>query len=137
MLTVAAVVIINRGASPPRRTAQQSNEKGALATTPTGSTIAGASHHVVPGSGDLLAEPAVAAYLVATTDEDVTAAVYDDVTGYTSVFRPGTPEVTGSSMKMDILATLLAQDQSDRKSLTPSQQGLSESMIEDSDNNGA
>jgi hypothetical protein len=137
LLTVAGVAIADRGANPPRRPDHHSSGNRASAGSSTGSTVAAAAHRVVPGSGDLFADPSIAAYLVATTNEDVTAAVYDDVTGSTSVYRPGTPEVTASIMKMDILATLLAQDQATGQSLTAAQQGLSESTIEDSDNDDA
>jgi hypothetical protein len=136
LLTVAGVAIVHRGAAP-RRPDHQSNENRASVGSTTGSTAAAAAHRVVPESDDLFTEPAIAADLVATTNEDVTAAVYDDVTGYTSVYRPGTPEVTASIMKMDILSTLLAQDQATGQSLAPAQQDLSESMIEDSDNDDA
>jgi hypothetical protein len=75
----------------------------------------------------------VAAYLAADGAEDVTAAVYDDVTGRTSLYRPGTAEKTASIMKVDILATLLAQDQADGQSLTAADQALPQSMIQESD----
>ena len=55
----------------------------------------------------------------------------------TSVYRPATPEVTASSMKVDILTTLLAQDQADGRPLTPARQAACTSMIEDSDNDTA
>ncbi len=41
--------------------------------------------------------------------DNLTAAVYDNVTGTTSLYRPGVAEDTASIMKVDILATLLAQ----------------------------
>jgi hypothetical protein len=40
-------------------------------------------------------------------------------------------------MKVDILATLLAQDQAGGQALTPADQGLSQDMIEESDNDDA
>ena len=67
----------------------------------------------------------------------MTAAVYDDVTGRTSLYRPGTAEDTASIMKVDILATLLAQDQAAGQALTPADQALAQSMIEESDNDDA
>jgi beta-lactamase class A len=100
------------------------------------STVAAAVHQVLPGDSDLFSEPAVAAYLAGTTG-NVTAALYDDVTGETSLYRPGVAEPTASIMKVDILATLLAQDQAEGRSLTPADQELSEDMIEMSDNDDA
>jgi beta-lactamase class A len=131
------VAIANRGNTLPRRSAQHSNGKRASKGVSTAPAAAPAAHDVVPGSSDLFAQPAVAAYLTTNTPEDITAAVYDDVTGVTSVYRPATQEVTASSMKVDILTTLLAQGQTDGQSLTSAQQGTSVSMIEDSDNDAA
>jgi beta-lactamase class A len=137
LVTAGAVAILGRGAPPARRSNHQANGRAAAGTTSTRSTVAAASHHVAPGSSDLFAEPSVAAYMTATIPEDVTAAVYDDVTGVTSVYRPATPEITGSSIKVDILTTLLAQDQATGQSLAPAQQALSQAMIEQSDNDDA
>jgi beta-lactamase class A len=138
-MTAGAVVVLGGGSPSPVRRADQpaAPRRGAAGTTSTRSTAAAASHHVTPGSADLFTAPPVAAYMTATMPEDVTAAVYDDVTGFTSVYRPATPEITGSSMKVDILAALLAQNQASGQSLTPAQQALSQSMIEESDNDDA
>jgi hypothetical protein len=103
----------------------------------TGSTVITASKHLTLGAGDLFTDPSVAAYLAAAGAEDVTAAVYDDVSGRTSLYRPGTAEETASIMKVDILATLLAQDQADRQSLTAADQALVQSMIVESDDDDA
>jgi hypothetical protein len=142
VVTVGAAAIVGRSPGPVRRSDQHPNGKAAAGTrgvagTSTPSTAAAAAHHVGPGSSDLFDQPSVAAYMTATIPEDVTAAVYDDVTGVTSVYRPATPEVTASSVKVDILSTLLAQDQATGQSLTPAQQTLSQAMIEDSDNDAA
>ena len=88
------------------------------------------------GTGDVFDAPGAAAYLAAAT-EDVTAAVYDDVTGVTSVYRPGVAQDTASIMKVDILATLLAQGQSTGQALTPGEQSIAVPMIEQSDNDDA
>jgi hypothetical protein len=142
LVTAGAVTILGRAPTPVRRPDQHANGKGAAGTTGAGSTstrstAATASHHVAPGLSDLFLDPSVAAYMTATIPEDVTAAVYDDVTGVTSVYRPATPEVTASSVKVDILTTLLAQDQATGQSLTSEQHALSQAMIEDSDNDDA
>jgi hypothetical protein len=91
------------------------------------------THHVAPGPKNLFALPSVAAYLSGVTD-NLTVAVYDDVTGQTSVYRPGIAEDTASIMKVDILATLLAEDQAHGEALTTAEDGLSQDMIEHSDN---
>ena len=95
------------------------------------------TRHATPGAGDLFTQPSVESYLVANSTEDVTAAVYDEVTGRTSLYRPDTAEVTASIMKVDILATLLAQSQTSGQALTPMEQTLSQRMIELSDNDDA
>ena len=61
-------------------------------------------------------------------------AVYDDGTGETSVYCPGVAEDAASIMKVDILSTLLAEDQAHGAALTTAQDGLSQDMIEHSDN---
>jgi hypothetical protein len=101
----------------------------------TTSTIAAASQRVTTGA-DLFAAPSVAAYLAGATG-DVTAAVYDDVTGQTSIYRPGVAEDTASIMKVDILATLLDEGQADDQPLSPGDQELAEDMIEQSNNDDA
>lgn len=135
VLSVAGVVILNRPASPIRR-ADRSTQGKSTATS-TSSTVVTVTHHATLGAGDLFAPPSVEAYLAANSTEDMTAAVYDDVTGRTSLYRPDTVEVTASIMKVDILATLLAQTQADGQALTPAEQTLSQSMIEHSDNDDA
>ena len=56
-----------------------------------------ATQRLTPGDGDLFTVPAVASYLAEGT-EDVTAAVYDDVTGLhihlPTGRRPGPPPVS-------------------------------------------
>jgi beta-lactamase class A len=91
---------------------------------------------VTAAAGDVFADPAVSAYLASTTG-DVTAAVYDGVTGQTALFRPGVAEDTASIMKVDILATLLDKSQSGGDALTATEQQLSQDMIEQSDNQDA
>jgi len=95
-----------------------------------------ATQHDSPGEGDIFDVPAVASYLAATP-QDVTAAVYDDDTGVTSVYRPGVAQDTASIVKVDILATLLAQGQADGQGLAPADEPIAKAMIEESDNNDA
>jgi hypothetical protein len=132
----AGAVVKLRTPDPASRASVQSPRKGGKKPTSTPSTITAASQHVGPGTGDLFDAPAVAACLAGTT-EDVTAAVYDDVTGVTSLYRPGIAQEPASIMKVDILATLLAQGQSQGQALTAAEQPLAVNMIEESDDNDA
>jgi Beta-lactamase enzyme family len=75
--------------------------------------------------------PAIASY-VATRADNVTAAVEDLTTGQFFQFRPGVVENTASTLKVDILATLLVQAQAAGRPLTPEEQSLAVPMIEDS-----
>jgi hypothetical protein len=75
--------------------------------------------------------PEIAAY-VATRSDNVTVAVANSLTGQVLEFRPGVVEHTASTLKVDILATLLTQAQAQGRSLTPAEQALAVPMIEDS-----
>jgi hypothetical protein len=74
---------------------------------------------------------AIAAY-AATRADNVTVAVEDLTTGQIYQFRPGVVENTASTVKVDILATLLAQAQAAGRPLTSEEQSLAVPMIEDS-----
>ena len=54
-----------------------------------------------------------------------------------SVYHPGVAEDTASIVKVDVLATLLAQAQAAGRFLTAGQQALAVPMIEQSDNDDA
>jgi hypothetical protein len=69
---------------------------------------------------------------VATRSDNVTVAVDDRLTGMIYQFRPGVVEHTASTLKVDILATLLTEAQAQGRSLTPEEQSLAVPMIEDS-----
>jgi beta-lactamase class A len=129
-----------RTATPAGRASAHASRRGARKTTSTtsstSSTIVAATQHDSPGEGDIFDVPAVASYLAATP-QDVTAAVYDDDTGVTSVYRPGVAQDTASIVKVDILATLLAQGQADGQGLAPADEPIAKAMIEESDNNDA
>ena len=73
----------------------------------------------------------IAAY-VATRADNVTVAVQDLTTNQIYQFRPGVTENTASTLKVDILATLLGQAQAAGRSLTPEEQSLAVPMIEES-----
>jgi beta-lactamase class A len=77
---------------------------------------------------------AAAAYL-AGRHGTVLAAVYDVRTGQTWQFGAGRAQPEASVVKLDILETLLARPQG--VALSPADQALARSMIEDSDNDAA
>ncbi len=75
--------------------------------------------------------PAIANYVASRTD-NVTVAVEDLSTGQILQFRPAVIENTASTLKVDILATLLTEAQSQDRAFTPAEQALAVPMIEDS-----
>ncbi|MGH9021050.1 MAG: serine hydrolase [Acidimicrobiales bacterium] len=85
---------------------------------------------------DPFTSPSVERYL-SSLAEVVTAGLYDPATHRTYLFHPGVKERTASIAKLDILATLLYQDQRSGATLSPSRQVLVARMIEDSDNHAA
>jgi hypothetical protein len=105
-------------------------------TTTTRAATTRAARKPAAGTSDLFTDPAVAGYL-AQQNDGLTAAVYDELTGYTSLYRPAVAEDTASIMKVDILATLLSEAQAQDHSLSPYEQELSEDMIEESDDDDA
>jgi len=108
----------------------------ASATPPGASAVglaAGAGGYWIAYGPDGATEmvPAIANY-VATRSDNVTVAVENLRTGQLLQFRPGVVEHTASTLKVDILATLLTQAQAAGRSLTPAEQALAVPMIEDS-----
>ena len=75
--------------------------------------------------------PAIAQYAAGRSD-NVTVAVEDLNSGVVLQFRPGLVENTASTLKVDILATLLVRAQSEGRTLSPAEQALAVPMIEDS-----
>jgi len=75
--------------------------------------------------------PAIASYVAGRAD-NVTVAVEDLTTGQIYQFRPGVVENTASTLKVDILSTLLVQAQAAGRSLTPEEQSLAVPMIQES-----
>jgi hypothetical protein len=67
----------------------------------------------------------------ASRADNITVGVYDIATGQTYAFRPDLVEYTASTVKVDILATLLNQTQA-HGPLSPYLQSLAVPMIEDS-----
>jgi hypothetical protein len=68
----------------------------------------------------------------ATRVDNVTVAVEDNLTGQIFEYRPGVVEHTASTLKVDILATLLSEAQAAGRGLTPAEQALAVPMIEES-----
>lgn len=98
---------------------------------------AATSTTVPPAPADVFDAAAVAGYLAGQQSSNVTAAVFDADTGAISLYRPGVVEEEASIMKVDILATLLAQSQSADEPLTSDQMALAQQMIEESNNDDA
>jgi beta-lactamase class A len=79
---------------------------------------------------------ALTAYAAERTDT-ITAAVEDLGTGQTFYFNPGVVQDEASVVKVDIMATLLAQQPDGTIPTEPSEQSLLTSMIDESDNDSA
>jgi hypothetical protein len=92
------------------------------------SSAAAPAMHQDPLSG------AAAAYVTGRSD-NLLAAVYDVRTGQSWRLGDGPAQAEASVVKLDILETLLARQ--DGAALSPPDQSLSQSMIEDSDNDAA
>jgi Beta-lactamase enzyme family len=75
--------------------------------------------------------PSIANFVAGRAD-NVTVAVEDLTSGQIYQFRPGLVENTASTLKVDILATLLTQAQAAGRSLTAEEQSLAVPMIEES-----
>jgi hypothetical protein len=132
LLSLLVYVLASSIAAPrvrARHEASHRSETGSGDAVPIDKTVS-------TGTEDLFDVPSIAAHLDGVSD-NLTAAVYDDVTGTTSLYHPGVAQDTASIMKVDILATLLAQGQAAHRPFTPDQEELSEDMIEESDDDDA
>lgn len=119
---------------------------GADSTTTTVSTTSTTTSTTMPSTTTTvpakvhLEDPfnvrAISRYLRSRSD-DITAALFDVRTGKTYLYRAGRPQITASMVKIDILATLLYQQQSKDDEMSKRDIKLSTSMIEDSDNKAA
>jgi hypothetical protein len=135
VLAVAGYVLASRSTTPGGRTPQEAAGHG-LEAHDAGSHTTAAGTPGSPATADLFDTRPIASYLSRSTS-DITAAVYDNVTGSTSLYRPGVAQDTASIMKVDILATLLTEAQAHDQPLTDEQQDLSQEMIEESDDDDA
>jgi Beta-lactamase enzyme family len=132
LLGIAGYVIASNVGGAPARSISAS--RGAKNRNKKPSTTA--AKDITPPVTDVFTVPAVAAYLAGSND-GLTAAVFDVDNGYTSVYRPGVAEDTASIVKVDILATLLAQTQAQGSTLSDDEQDTAQGMIEESDNDDA
>jgi hypothetical protein len=114
-------------AGPPSPLGSPVAARSARASSPDAATEAATDAHADPLSG--------AAAYVADRYGTVLAAVYDVKTGQTWQLGTGSAQDEASVVKLDVLETLLAQQ--DGGPLTSQDQALAQSMIEDSDNNAA
>jgi beta-lactamase class A len=135
ILSVGGYALASRTSAPSSGTRAEAAGHGLEAhDAKSGTNSAGQPGY--PADEDLFDDAAIASYLARTTS-DITAAVYDTVSGHTSLYRPGVAQDTASIMKVDILATLLTQAQAQDEALTDEQQYLSQEMIEESDDDDA
>jgi Beta-lactamase enzyme family len=151
-VTVAAVLVLflafsgHGGTHPPTAAGTAPVAAGAPGPVPAGSaqppSLTGTSS---PASGERsrAASPAkhadplsgAAASYAAGRSGTVLAAVYDVRTGQAWRLGDGPAQAEASVVKLDILETLLARE--DGTALSPADQSLSQSMMEDSDNDSA
>jgi hypothetical protein len=130
-VAVAAALVLflafrgHSGTHPP--VAEGAAAAGLGGTSPSGAA-AGSARDADPLSG-------TAAAYVASRSGSVLAAVYDIRTGQSWHLGDGPAQAEASVVKVDILETLLARQGG--TTLTPGDQSLSQSMIEDSDNDAA
>ncbi len=106
-----------------------------LAVVLVGGAIAGSASASASAILNPLAVPGLGEYLAHRPD--VTAAVYNVLTGREYLYRPGVQENTASIVKADILATMLHEDQQANHGPTPGQTALAIPMITQSDNDAA
>ncbi len=133
-LALVFFVVISHVTAGPRTTVSTETTTTGAKTTTTSSSQ---TTVVDDGTKDLFALPAIVTYLQ-SANYNVTAAVYDELTGVTSLYRPGVTEQCASIMKVDILATLLSEAQAQNVATLPQdQQDLAQQMIEDSNDDDA
>jgi hypothetical protein len=130
--TAPAGAVVTSGSAagaPLARSVPSSPPPGSSSSVPAERSAAAApARHADPLSG-------AAAAAVAGRSGTVLAAVYDVRTGQSWRLGDGTAQAEASVVKLDILETLLARQGS--AGLSSGDQSLSQSMIEDSDNDAA
>lgn len=140
------VNVARRGAA--KTSARRSGEPGTSAelnrTVATPSTVRAPSTRVYPPGRavpspnaptreTLFTTPAMTDY-VATREGVITAAVYDVENHETYLYRPGVEQQTASIVKVDILETLLYDEQQDGATIDADDAAVAAGMIEESDN---
>jgi hypothetical protein len=98
------------------------------------STLSPTTSTTVPATSPF---PPALADSVAARAGTVTAAVENLITGQTYLLHPGVVQDEASVVKVDVMATLLAQQPDGAVPSSPSQLELISTMIEDSDNDSA
>ena len=134
-VTLAAALVLflalrgSGGTHPPAAAGRGAAGLGEMPPSPaTGSGQAVPARHADPLSG-------AAASYAADRSGSVLAAVYDVSTGQSWRLGDGPPQAEASVVKLDILEALLAKQAG--TALSAGDQSLSQSMIEDSDNDAA
>jgi hypothetical protein len=134
-VTLAAALVLflalrgSGGTHPPAAAGRGAAGLGEMPPSPaTGSGQAVPARHADPLSG-------AAASYAADRSGSVLAAVYDVSTGQSWRLGDGPPQAEASVVKLDILEALLARQAGTE--LSAGDQSLSQSMIEDSDNDAA
>lgn len=126
--TVAAALLAVSAASGTAVSSSQATER------PT--AVGGRYATAVAATANPLASPAMRAYLRGRYG-DITAAIYDLVDDRLDLYRAGIREQTASIVKVDILATLLHEEQATSTPLDADDESLATGMIEESDNDDA
>jgi hypothetical protein len=106
------------------------------ATATPAATVPPVATTKAPTVPAVLSTAAVRRYLAGRSG-NISAAVINLATGATSLWRPGVEEDTASIVKVDILATLLHEDQVAHTALSEEDGELATGMIEDSNNDDA
>jgi beta-lactamase class A len=120
---------------PPAPSAAASSARSSSTPSPAASRdVSPAAHPTGPSPRPDPFTAAITSYLAGRAGV-VAAAVYDLGTRQLWAVGPGTPQAEASVVKVDILETLLMQQGSG--GLSGADQGLAQSMIEDSDNDSA
>lgn len=136
--TVVAVAVANPTRSAPAAAGVADPASSAPAavgvTDPTSSTPAAVGSSAPPATTRFTS---AVAGLIAADQGHVSVAVEDLGTGETASYNVGDSYVTASIVKLDILCTLLYQDQLSGDSLSAADLPLVTSMIENSDNDAA
>ena len=151
-MTVSAAVSVKKAGATPSATSASSAEAGSEsdANSDSKTDLASAKKVVAEAAAAASASPSQSATpdasaslasavsgLVKSDDGNVSVAVVDLSSGAEASYNVSDDYVTASIVKLDILETLLYDDQNDGTSLSSSEQDLAEQMIENSSNEAA